>query len=252
MSDLKVAIIQTHLYWENIEDNLNHFESKLSAIESADIIVLPETFSTGFSMKPELYAQESKDKTTSWLLHWAKTKNAAIAGSVMLVDQGKYYNQLLFVEPDGTIHRYNKRHLFTMGEENKHYSAGNEKVIVQYKGFKICLQICYDLRFPVFVRNKEKYDVILYVANWPAVRDYIWRNLLISRAIENQCYVIACNRIGEDGNQVNHIGNSGWINYLGQEHFTTNEDCVIELTLNTNELMSFRNQFPVLNDMDEF
>lgn len=252
MQNLNVAIIQSYIHWENVEANLQHFETIVSKINEVDLMVLPETFSTGFTMNPEQFAKESIEKALPWMKKIAFEKNTYIAASIIAEERGKYFNRMYFVAPDGTCKHYDKKHLFTMGDENNHYSAGNEKVIVDCKGFKICLQICYDLRFPVFVRNTENYDVILYVANWPAVRDYAWRSLLISRAIENQSFVIACNRIGHDAKQIEHIGNSGLIDFKGEAEFITNEDTVIYKTLHKHELDLYRTQFPVLNDRDDF
>lgn len=252
MQNLNVAIVQTKLFWENVDANLQHFESIISKINDVDLIVLPETFSTGFTMNPEQFAKESIDKALPWMIKNAKEKNTFIAASIIAEDNGQYFNRLLFVSPDGSFHHYNKKHLFTMGDENNHYTAGKDKVIVECKGFNICLQICYDLRFPVFVRNLENYDAILYVANWPAVRDFAWRSLLISRAIENQSYVIACNRIGQDAKLVDHIGNSGLIDFKGEAELIANDDCVIYKKLNKQDLNTYRNQFPVLNDRDHF
>lgn len=252
MQDLNVAIVQTHIFWEDIDANINHFTQKINTIEQANIIVLPEMFSTGFSMQPHLYAKQSAEKIIPWLMATALGKKCAIVGSIMNEIEGKYYNSCIFMKADGSYEIYNKRHLFTPGEESKHYTKGNEKVIVEYLGWKFCLQICYDLRFPVYSRNTEGYDALIYVANWPEKRDYAWRQLLIARAIENQCYVLSCNRIGQDSNGINHIGNSGIINYVGEAIGNGSDDCVMQFWLSLERLHTYRKEFNVLSDADNF
>jgi predicted amidohydrolase len=252
MQHLNFTVVQTHLYWEDVDANLAHFSMKLEAIAQTDLIILPEMFSTGFSMKPEKLASESRDKTLDWMKAVSKEKQAAVTGSFMNEEDGKYYNTLAFVKPDGDISFYHKRHLFTPGDEARHYSKGNERLIVEYKGWKICPLICYDLRFPVFSRNNVGYDLLIYVANWPEKRNYAWQQLLKARAIENQCYLIACNRIGEDGTGMNHIGNSCIVNFMGEEIGFSNEDQCYSFNLSKQPLDDFRKQFPVLDDRDDF
>jgi len=205
MQAINIAVVQTHLYWEDVEANLAHFESKIEGIKDCDLIILPEMFSTGFSMKPDLLAKESSEKSIAWLMRMSAKLNAAIMGSIMHVDEGKYYNALAFVTPEQEIQWYYKRHLFSPGDESKHYSQGKDRLNIYYKGWRILPLICYDLRFPVFSRNTCAYDLMVYVANWPQKRNYAWQQLLKARAIENQTYVVACNRIGQDGNGVEHI-----------------------------------------------
>jgi omega-amidase len=252
MQVINIAVVQTHLYWEDVEANLAHFESKIEGIRDCDLIVLPEMFSTGFSMKPELLAKESSEKSLAWLLRMSAKLNAAIMGSIMHEDAGNYYNALAFVQPDGGVQWYYKRHLFSPGAESNHYSAGKERLVIDYKGWRICPLICYDLRFPVFSRNTEQFDALIYVANWPAQRSYAWQQLLKARAIENQCYVIACNRLGIDGNGVEHKGDSAIINYLGEEIGFSNDDKVFQFNLNKASLIQYRIDFPVLEDRDDF
>jgi omega-amidase len=252
MQDLNIAIIQTHLYWEDIDANIEHFTKKINAIEQADIIILPEMFSTGFSMQPHLFAKKSTEKVIPWLMATAIGKKCAIVGSIMNENSGKYYNSLIFMKPDGNYEMYHKRHLFSPGEETKHYTAGKEKLIVEYLGWKFCTLICYDLRFPVFSRNTENYDALIYIANWPEKRDYAWRQLLIARAIENQCYVISCNRVGEDANGIQHKGNSGIINYVGEAIGNGSDDCVMQFWLSQKHLLDYRKDFNVLADLDKF
>ena len=252
MQAINIAVVQTHLYWEDVDANLQHFETKIEGIKDCDLIVLPEMFSTGFSMKPEALAHESTEKTRTWILRMSAKLNAAIMGSFMLHEQGKYYNALASVTPNQEIKWYYKRHLFSPGDESKHYSAGKERLVVDYKGWRILPLVCYDLRFPVFSRNTEGIDLTVYVANWPQKRNHAWQQLLKARAIENQTYVVACNRIGQDGNGVDHIGNSGIINYLGEEIGFGSDDKVFQFYLNKVSLDEYRLEFPVLDDMDSF
>jgi omega-amidase len=262
MEYLKVALIQTHLYWEDPDKNIQHFDALLSNLEQVDLVVLPEMFSTGFTMKPELLGEDENGKSLQWMRNTAKQLNTAILGSISSkAEDNFYYNRCYFVFPDGTYKFYNKRHLFRVGQEQLHYKSGNEKVIVEYKDWKILLQICYDLRFPVFSRNlfdKEtaswSYDLAVYPANWPEVRRYMWSNLLVARAIENQAYVIGVNRIGEDGNKVNHSGDSVILNYLGEplQQCFPNENIIVYSELNKKKQAEFRTKFPVGLDADDF
>jgi len=252
MQALNFTVVQTSLAWEDVDANLRHFSDKLSIIESTDVIILPEMFSTGFSMNPEKFAWESTDKTLPWMQSLAEDKQAAVMGSIMYGRDGKYFNALVYATPGNDLQFYFKRHLFSPGEESSHYTPGSERLIVDYKGWRICPLICYDLRFPVFSRNTEDYDVLVYVANWPAKRNYAWQQLLKARAIENQAYVIACNRVGDDGNGVEHIGNSGIINFMGEEIGFGHEDKVFQFNLSKEPLDTYRKQFPVLDDRDHF
>lgn len=257
MNNLNVTIIQTNLYWENSIKNIAHFDAKINAItEPTDIIVLPEMFTTGFTMNPKLLAEEHGGNGLQWMIQKAKEKNCVVTGSISVKEKNKFYNRLYWAKPDGSYEFYDKRHLFKMGKEDQHYSAGNKKLIIEYKGWKICPLICYDLRFPVWSRNKKDttYDVLIYVANWPEIRAYPWKQLLIARAIENQTYVIGVNRIGEDGNNISHSGDSAIINPRGelislmQAHQYNSET----VSLSYSYLQDFRTAFPVLLDGDEF
>ncbi|MFI0492026.1 nitrilase-related carbon-nitrogen hydrolase, partial [Flavobacterium sp.] len=193
---MKIAIIQSPLSWENPTENRNYFEEKINAItEKVDLIVLPEMFTTGFTMNPSSVAETMQGETILWLQSLAKAKNSAITGSVVITENGNFYNRLVFVFPSGEIQFYDKRHLFTLAGEDKVYTSGNQKLIVEYLGWKICPLVCYDLRFPVFARNTEEYDVLLYVANWPKVRMNAWNILIKARSVENMCYTIGVNRI---------------------------------------------------------
>lgn len=252
MQTLNFTVIQPNLIWEDIDANLSLMDNLLAKIHKTDVIVLPEMFTTGFSMQPEKLAKESYTKGLNWMKAMAKAKQSAVMGSLMIERDGKYHNSLAFVDSDGNIEWYDKRHLFTPGEESAHYSKGEKRLIIDYKGWKICPLICYDLRFPVYSRNDVDYDLLIYVANWPEKRNYAWQQLLKARAIENQCYVIACNRVGTDGNGINHIGNSCIINFMGEEiGFGDAENC-FQFNLSKAPLQEIRHQFPVLMDRDNF
>jgi omega-amidase len=255
--NLKIELIQTHLYWEDAAANLNHLSQKINSItHETDIIVLPEMFTTGFTMKPSILAEETDGQGIQWMIKTAALKQSVITGSISVKENGNYYNRLYWVFPDGKYHSYDKRHLFRMGNEHLHYSAGQEKLIIEYKGWKICPLVCYDLRFPVWSRNTKEntYDVLIYVANWPAVRSYPWKQLLIARAIENQSYVVGVNRIGEDGNQIPHSGDSCVISPKGEllSKDCAFDDTIISHELNYKDLFDFRIQFPAIMDADNF
>lgn len=257
MQDLTITTIQTYLFWEDVQQNLKHFEKKINEItEQTDIIILPEMFTTGFTMNPNLLAEKHVGKGLKWLLQKSKEKNCVIVGSISVKHNGHYYNRLYWAKPDGTYEYYDKRHLFRMGNEHQYYTAGEKKIVIDYKGWKICPLVCYDLRFPVWSRNRKEnsYDVLIYVANWPETRSYPWKQLLIARAIENQSYVIGVNRIGEDGNHIKHSGDTSIINPRGEiiSKILANEDKSETLNLSFNYLQEFRKLFPVMMDGDEF
>jgi omega-amidase len=263
--DLKVTIIQSDLHWENVAENLTMFSEKIGAIsEPTDVIVLPEMFNTGFSMESEKLAESMDGKTVAWMKEQAKKADAVITGSliikgVTLSGVEGFYNRLIWAQPDGALHTYDKRHLFRMGDEHLSFSAGKERLIVTYKGWRFCPMICYDLRFPVWARNSSKnetpaYDCLIYVANWPEVRKQAWSKLLEARAIENQCYVIGANRIGVDGKEIPCSGNSVIIDPKGEalSNIPENTNHTETMTLSLNELNSFREVFPVTKDGDDF
>ncbi|UWY28974.1 nitrilase family protein [Flavobacterium sp. TR2] len=251
---MRIALIQTDLFWQNAGKNRENFDSKINEISSqVDLIVLPEMFSTGFTMDASEVAETMQGETIEWMKLKAKQKNAAITGSVVITENGKYYNRMFFVFPSGEIQYYDKRHSFSLAGEDKVYTRGDQKVIVNYLDWKICLQICYDLRFPVFVRNAENYDLILYVANWPKVRTNAWDALLKARAIENLSYVIGVNRIGNDAHDYEHIGHSQAIDFLGNyilEPQEKNGVFVVELDKNT--MYETRKKLDFLSDRDQF
>jgi omega-amidase len=250
---MKISLIQTSLAWEDAAANRDNFTKLVDGIAATDLIVLPEMFSTGFSMNPKAVAETTQGETVAWMVATAKAKNAAITGSLVIEEDGRYYNRLFFVYPDGEIKTYNKRHLFTYADEDKFYTPGTEKLIVDYKGFKICPLVCYDLRFPVFSRNAEGYDVLLYVANWPLVRTTAWDTLLRARAIENLSYTIGVNRTGEDGNGHAYIGHSQAVDALGNYLLEPVEtEGVFTVALDKEALDATRKRFSFLNDRDEF
>ncbi len=257
---MNVTLIQTHLKWEDTEMNIQYFDKLISAISSpTDLIVLPEMFTTGFTMNPQQNAEENLGNGFKWMQKMAKQKNAIITGSISTRDNLNNYNRLYWVEPSGKHHAYDKRHLFRMAKEDAHYTAGTKKIITKVNDWNICPLICYDLRFPVFSRNrfvdgKWDYDVLIYVANWPEARAYPWKQLLIARAIENQCYVVGVNRIGNDGNGIAHSGDSMVVNPRGEVISKTkaNEESVETILLDKEYLNEFRKVFPVGMDADGF
>lgn len=251
---MKVALIQTSLIWENPLENRSHLAQKITGfMEDVDLIVLPEMFSSGFTMNPQAVAETMDGETVAWLQHLAKAKDCAITGSLVIEEKGKYYNRLVFVFPTGEIKTYDKRHLFTLAGEHQHYAGGKEKLIVEYKGFRICPLVCYDLRFPVFSRNAENYDVLLYVANWPKPRTNAWDILLKARAVENICYTIGVNRIGTDNNSHDYVGHSQVVDFLGDYLLEPQEaDAVFIIELDKAKLMETRNKLNFLNDRDNF
>lgn len=254
MQKLFTAIIQTQLSWEDIGQNLDHFTKRIKRIDQAvDLILLPEMFTTGFTMQPEKVAETMDGKTVQWLQKTASECEAAISGSVVIKENGKYFNRLFFVRPDGNIEHYDKRHTFTLAGEDKVYTAGMKQLLVQYKGWRIFPLICYDLRFPVWSRNTVDYDLVFYVANWPKPRIAAWDTLLKARAIENMSYSIGVNRIGKDPKNT-YNGHSAAYDALGQTISTIapDKDSVEVITLVKNHLATTRKKFRFLEDGDEF
>jgi len=251
---MKIALVQAPLIWENPKQNRNYFEEKINSIsETIDLIVLPEMFTSGFTMNPKSVAESMQGETVSWLQALAKAKKSAITGSLVIEENGNFYNRLVFVFPSGEIKTYDKKHLFTLAGEDKKYTSGTQKMLFEYQGFKICPLICYDLRFPVFARNTEDYDLLIYVANWPKPRINAWDALLKARAIENMCYTIGVNRIGEDPNQHHYPGHSQVIDFLGNYLIEPQEnEGVFVTTLNKKTLVETRQKFGFLNDRDAF
>ncbi len=267
MQPLTITLIQTNLLWENKSTNLQQLEHKIKSIEQpTEIIVLSEMFTTGFTMNPSAFAETMDGETMAWMKRIAAEQKVIITGSIIIEEDNNFYNRLIWMLPNGQYGYYDKRHLFGFANENNHYKAGNKRLIAQAKGWKINLQICYDLRFPVWARQtapsqppqKEEefgheYDVLIYVANWPEKRSHAWKTLLCARAIENQCYVIGVNRIGNDGNDIYHSGNSMVVDPLGEMlyHNTDGED-IFTITLQKENLKDIRKKFPFLKDADKF
>ena len=253
--ELKIALIQSDLIWENPQQNRDHFTKKITSIsETVDLIVLPEMFTSGFTMNAENIAETLQGETVVWMQDLAKKKEAAIIGSLIISEENTFYNRLLFVHPNGSIETYNKKHCFTLAGEDKVYQSGTKKTIVAYKGWKICPLICYDLRFPVWARNVENYDVLLYVANWPKPRIAAWDALLKARAIENMSYCIGVNRVGVDANNHAYPGHSAVFNVLGEQltHIAENQESIEIVTLNKTHIKTNRDKLNFLNDKDVF
>ncbi|WDO13595.1 amidohydrolase [Flavobacterium sp. WW92] len=251
---MKIALIQAPLIWENPQANREYFEERVNSIEQEiDLIILPEMFTTGFTMNPKNVAETMEGETILKLKDLAKNKNTAITGSLIVAEEEKYYNRLIFVFPSGKIEYYDKRHLFSLAGEEKIYTSGKEKQIVEYKGWKICPMICYDLRFPVFSRNTEDYDLLLYVANWPKPRTNAWDILLKARSVENMCYTLGVNRIGFDESGHEYIGHSQAIDFLGNTIINAEEsEGVFIADLDKNVMLEARHKFGFLNDRDAF
>jgi omega-amidase len=259
MKDLKISLIQSEIVWEDTKANLHSFENQIDTIsEETHLVILPEMFTTGFSMHTHL-AHDQNSEVLQWMKRIAETKNIHLCGSIMFKENEMYYNRFFVFSPSGSYTYYNKRHCFRMANEHQYYKPGNKSQIFEINGWKICPQICYDLRFPVFTRNKIAnntiaYDVLLYVANWPERRKQAWQKLLPARAIENSCYTIGVNRVGQDGNNIEYSGNSAAYNFLGDTicDFDENKCGIKTISLNYKNLIEYREKFPVLLDADSF
>ncbi len=264
MQPLSIGILQTSLFWEDRTQNLRTIGDKLAALPSSiHLTILPEMFSTGFSMNPSRFAETMEGSTIQWMKKIAAEKKTILAGSTMIEEAGAYYNRLVWMLPNGKFGQYDKRHLFGYAGEDQHYSTGKKRLIASVNGWRINLQICYDLRFPVWARQQStldeqgkltpEYDVLVYVANWPTRRAAAWKTLLRARAIENQCYVIGVNRIGVDGNGVDHSGDSAIIDPTGEIiHSCNDRDELFTGTLDPSLLSEARERFPFLQDADPF
>ncbi len=261
MQDLKITLIQANLIWENIKNNLTHFDDLLNSVEETDLIVLPEMFSTGFTMNNKVLAENMEGNAVQWMRRTAAKKNAVITGSLIIEDHDHYFNRLIWMQPDGELMYYDKRHLFSLANEHKHYAAGNRKIFPELNDWKILPLICYDLRFPIWARQSPPfteqgthyYDLLIYVANWPDKRIYAWQQLLIARAIENQAYVIGVNRIGMDGDNNYYPGCSCIIDPMGKKLFEANDQEQIKtISLSWDQLTDIRDRLPFLSDRDEF
>jgi len=259
-NSLNTVLIQTDSVWENITENLKNLSVKIKKThQSVDLIILPELFSTGFTMNVKVVAETMQGTSVNWMLKKAKEKTCLIVGSLLIVEQDKFYNRLIVAFPpdihrDREIKYYDKRHLFSYAGEEKVFTAGSKKLIFEYKGFKICPLICYDLRFPVWARNTDDIDVLIFVANWPKARIYAWSTLLKARAIENLCYVIGVNRVGTDNNKLIYSGHSAVIDVLGKTilDFDENQEFVKTIILEKKHINETRNKLRFLEDRDIF
>lgn len=253
-SDLKLSLIQMDIAWEQPLQNRQALEDRIAALKGQQhIIILPEMFNTGFSMKAAELAESMQGETLQWMKEQARQSRSIIAGSLIISEEGKYYNRLAWVLPDGSVAHYDKRHLFSYAGEQVDFEPGQKRVIASVNGWKICLQICYDLRFPVWARNTDDYDVLLYVANWPEKRNYAWEALLQARAIENMSYVIGVNRVGTDGNGHQYIGNTSIYSPTGLLIVKAGAtEQVVSHTLSHQLIEDSRSKFPFLQDRDNF
>lgn len=253
-TDLKISLIQSELYWEDKQANLSAFGEKIRGLKGQQhIIILPEMFSTGFSMSPHKLAETMDGDTVNWMKETAASAHTILTGSVIIEDEGKFYNRMLWVLPNGTVGHYDKRHLFSYAGEQEQYTQGSKRFIASVNGWKICLQVCYDLRFPVWSRNTDNYDVLLYAANWPETRNTAWEALLQARAIENLCFVAGVNRVGTDGNGHQYIGNSSIYGPAGDLIWKeTGHETIHTATFSYHALSEFRKRFAFLEDRDNF
>jgi len=266
MSTLSITTIQSILHWEDKAANLAMFEQKINGIkEKTEIVVLPEMFSTGFSMNPKALAEPMDGESVSWMKRIAAEKKIVLTGSLIIEEEGRYFNRLLWVLPNGQLGYYDKRHLFAYAGEDQHYQPGRKRLIASVKGWKINLLVCYDLRFPVWSRqapmpppeeakeDEAEYDVLIYVANWPDRRNHAWKTLLQARSIENQCYVVGVNRVGKDGHDHNYSGDTMVVDAMGEVLYTkANEEDIHTIVLDQDKLEAVRSKLPFLRDADDF
>lgn len=254
MSTLNVTIVQSDLLWHEAAGNRERFTATIDKLKDpTDLIVLPEMFTTGFSMHAPELAETMDGESIAWLRETAARHNASVCGSLIISEQGKYFNRFVCASPSGELHSYDKRHLFRLADEQNHYAPGSEFVTFAIDDFRICPLVCYDLRFPVWSRNRDCYDLLLYVANWPSRRHRAWETLLRARAIENLCYVAGVNRVGKDGNDIPYRGGSAIIDYLGNDLANLGDRAgAATVELNLDELTSFRERFAFHKDADKF
>jgi omega-amidase len=266
MSTLTITTIQTSLHWEDKPANLAMLEQKIDQLQQrTEIVVLPEMFSTGFSMKPELLAETMEGESVAWMKRIAAQKRIILTGSLIIEADGQYYNRLVWMLPNGQYGYYDKRHLFAYAHEHEHYAPGHKRLIASVKGWKVNLQVCYDLRFPVWARqstprteeeaenHEVEYDLLVYVANWPERRNHAWKTLLQARAIENQSFVVGVNRVGKDGNDIYHSGDSMIVDPMGEVLYTkAHEEDIHTITIEKKKLEEIRHKLPFLEDADNF
>jgi len=254
MSDLRVTLVQSRLQWHDADANRKRFALQLAKLAGkTDLVVLPEMFTTGFTMDAPRYAESMDGPSIEWMRGQAHSLGATVTGSMIIEEKGSFYNRLIWMSPDGAYRCYDKRHLFRMANEHHHYAAGNHRLIVELNGWRVCPLVCYDLRFPVWSRNRDDYDLLIYVANWPKRRSHHWRTLLLARAIENLSYVAAINRVGADGNEIDYSGDSAIISPMGERLATLAEsEAVVTLALSEQALNHYRERFPAGRDADDF
>ncbi len=249
---MKIALLQSDLMWHNPAANRSNFAKMIDQMaEDVELVLLPEMFTTGFTMNPKDVAETMHGDTINWMTTIAAEKNIAIGGSMVIVENDKYYNRFVWINPDGGLHKYDKRHLFNLAGEGDAYLCGNEKSIVSYKGLRFCLNICYDLRFPAWSRNKEDFDCLIYVASWPSTRILHWQTLLRARAIENQCYVLAVNRLGVDENNFQYNGHSTAISYDGSTLIESADPGILYAQIDKSAMNQYKEKLPFFRDADQ-
>ena len=254
MSQLRLTTVQTSLFWEQPAANLEMFAEKLQGLAGkTDLVVLPEMFTTGFSMNAAALAEGMNGSTVTWLRQQAAKLDAVVTGSFIARENGRFFNRLVWMQPDGDFKTYDKRHLFTLAGEHETYTAGTSKLLVEWRGWKICPMICYDLRFPIWSRNAEAYDLLIFTANWPERRNHHWKSLLVARAIENQAYVAGVNRTGADGKDFSYTGDTSVLDFSGKLLYTVAEiEDVFTVSLSRETMLQFRKNLPFLDDRDFF
>jgi len=254
MKNLRVTLVQSRLHWEDKSANLRQFDEKLAPLaDQTDLVILPEMFTTGFSMNAAALAEPMDGKTMQWLQKQAGALDAVVTGSFIAEEQGAFYNRMVWMRPDGTYETYDKRHLFTFADENQHYTPGKHRLIVDLHGWKVLPLVCYDLRFPVWSRNVEDYDLLIYVANFPELRRFAWTSLLTARAVENLAYTIGINRVGTDGNDISYSGDSTLLDFSGQPLYQVSQvEDIFTTTISYEAQQKFRQRFAFLNDRDSF
>jgi predicted amidohydrolase len=252
----RVTLVQQPLAWQDPAANRAHFDALLGPVRGAtDLVVLPEMFTTGFTMQPEQFSEPAEGESRTWLLEQASALDAAVGGSVAVNDRGRYFNRFMLATPEGDLYTYDKRHLFRMGGEHRHYSAGSHASIIEFRGVRICPLVCYDLRFPVWSRRRPEldYDLVIYAANWPAARRHAWQSLLRARAIENQAYCVGVNRVGDDGLGVAHVGDSVVLDFMGMPLLELGADArLATVPIEADAVREWRDRFPAQLDADAF
>jgi omega-amidase len=252
--DISITLVQPDIIWEEVDQNLSRLETMLEGnLKTTDLLILPETFSTGFTMRADLFAEDDKGQVISWMKEIAQKNDLCITGSLIFREGGKIFNRLYWITPEGIAAYYDKRHLFRMGREDQYFTNGESRVIMNLGEYRFLPQICYDLRFPVFARNRNDYDILFYVANWPAPRHLVWETLLRARAIENQAYVIGVSRSGKDGEGIDHLGGSCVVDPMGRVvHILGADPGVLHFGIELKKIREFREKFPVWKDADMF